>query len=65
MDIWETGKKIAHVGVKVAVGIGGTVLTGLLMKAADNYVDEQVDGIRLALKKKGDTDEREEEESSK
>ena len=65
MDIWETGKKIAHVGVKVAVGIGGTVLTGLLMKAADNYVDEQVDGIRLALEKKGDTDEREEEESSK
>ena len=65
MDIWVTGKKIAHVGVKVAVGIGGTVLTGLLMKAADNYVDEQVDGIRLALEKKGDTDEREEEESSK
>lgn len=66
MDIWKVSKRVAHVGVKVAVGIGGTVLTGLLMKAADNYVDEQVDGIRLALEKKGDTDERgEKEESSK
>ena len=65
MDIWVTGKKIAHVGVKVAVGIGGTVLTGLLMKAADNYVDEQVDNFKAALGKKGETDERREEESSK
>ena len=66
MDIWAITKKVAHVGVKVAVGIGGTVLTGLLMKAADGYVDEQVDGIKALIVKEEVADERgEKEESSK
>lgn len=60
MDIWKVVKTGAHIGVKVAVGIGGTVLTGLLMKAADNYVDEQIDGVKGMLDKEK-VDERGEE----
>ena len=61
MDIWKIIKTGAHIGVKVAVGIGGTVLTGFLMKAADDYVDEQIEGAKVMLGKKEEQDERGEE----